>query len=89
MYALVVHRRAARYLGALSQDQQAKIKHVLNELRNDPLAVSGIKPMVGDWAGYHRLRVGNVRVIFWIDKDENVISVDHIGPRGDVYKGGA
>ena len=45
--------------------------------------------MVGDWAGYYRLRVGNVRVIFWIDKDENIISVDHIGPRGDVYKGGA
>ena len=44
--------------------------------------------MAGDWAGYHRVRVGNVRVIFWIDKD-NLISVDHIGPRGDIYKGGA
>ena len=89
MYALVVHRRAARYLGMLPQDQQAKIKQVLNEMRNDPLAISGIKPMAGDWAGYHRVRVGNVRVIFWIDKDKNLIFVDHIGPRGDLYKGGA
>ena len=33
MYALVVHRRAARYLGTLSQNQQVEMKRVLNEIR--------------------------------------------------------
>lgn len=89
MYAVVVHRRAARYLGTLSQDQQGRLKHVLNEMKHDPLAISGIKRMAGDWAGYHRVRVGDIRVIFWIDKDKHLVSVDHIGPRGDVYKVGA
>ncbi|ABA56957.1 conserved hypothetical protein [Nitrosococcus oceani ATCC 19707] len=86
MYAIVVHRRAARYLRKLPQDQQVKIKHVLAQMKNGPLGLSGIKSMVGDWAGYRRIRVGNVRIIFWIDELKNVVYVDHIGPRGDVYK---
>lgn len=45
--------------------------------------------MVGDWAGYRRVRVGNVRIIFWVDELKNIVYVDHIGPRGDVYKGKA
>ena len=42
--------------------------------------------MLGKWEGYYRIRIGNVRVIFWIDQQEATIYIDHIGPRGDVYK---
>jgi mRNA interferase RelE/StbE len=87
MYTIVVHRRAAGYLKKLSHDQQTRVKHVLNRMKNNPLGLSGIKSMVGDWAGYQRVRIGNIRIIFWIDEDKKVVYVDHIGPRGDVYKG--
>jgi mRNA interferase RelE/StbE len=30
--------------------------------------------------------VGKLRIIFWFDEKEDVVYVDHIGPRGDVYK---
>ena len=88
MYPVVIHRRAVRYLKKLPQDQQARIKHVLNEMSNDPFRLSNVKNMVGDWAGYQRMRVGSTRIIFWVDKDKKIIYVDHVGPRGDVYKGG-
>ena len=42
--------------------------------------------MAGEWIGYKRIRVGDFRIIYWIDKDENIVYVDHIGPRGDIYK---
>ena len=89
MYAVVVHKRAARYLKKLPQGQQTKIKHVLSQMKSQPLGLPAIKNMVGDWAGYHRVRVGNIRIIFWIDEPKNIVYVDHIGPRGDVYKGKA
>ena len=89
MYTVVVHKRAARYLKKLPQDQQTRIKHVLSQMKDHPLGLLGIKSMVGDWAGYHRVRVGNIRIIFWIDEPKNIVYVDHIGPRGDVYKGKA
>lgn len=87
MYTIVVHRRATRYLRKLPQDQQTKIKQVLGEMRHDPIKLPGIKNMVGDWIGYQRIRIGDIRIIFWVDKDKNIVYVDHIGPRGDIYKG--
>ena len=51
-----------------------------------PIDHLDITPMFGEWAGYRRLRVGNLRLIFWYDDTEDIVYVDHIGPRGDVYK---
>ena len=45
-----------------------------------------ITPMYGEWAGYYRIRVGNIRIIFWFDDFEDIVYIDHIGPRGDIYK---
>lgn len=42
--------------------------------------------MLGEWKGYHRLRFGDLRVLFWFDPEAKTVYVDHIGPRGDVYK---
>ncbi len=42
--------------------------------------------MLGEWAGWHRIRIGDMRVIFWFDEDEDIVYIDHIGYRGDVYK---
>ncbi len=42
--------------------------------------------MVGEWKGYHRIRIANVRIVFWMSSDEKTIEVDHIGSRGDIYK---
>lgn len=36
--------------------------------------------------GSFRLRVGNWRILFsWVEKD--IIYIEKIGPRGDIYKG--
>jgi hypothetical protein len=41
-----------------------RIKDILKQLENNPLKHSGIKQMFGEWAGYHRIRVGKLRIIF-------------------------
>ena len=86
MFELVIHRRASRYFRRLPQNLQNRINNVLRQLRPSPLQISGLKKMAGDWAGYHRLRVGHIRIIVWIDESAKIIYVDHIGPRGDVYR---
>ena len=83
---VVVHRRAARYLRRLPADQKETVKSRLRALAEDPLGPADVKEMKGRWAGYHRLRVGDRRVIFKIDHRAQIIYVDHVGPRGDVYK---
>ncbi|CAN2042629.1 mRNA interferase RelE/StbE [Candidatus Magnetomoraceae bacterium gMMP-15] len=84
MYKLTIHRRALNYLKKLPKNQQNKIKTALHHLRAHPFESEGIKRMIGEWSGYYRLRLGNIRIIFWIDND--VIYVDYMGSRGDIYK---
>ena len=86
MSNVIVHRHAAKYLKLLPKETKDRIKDILKQLENNPLKHSGIKQMFGEWAGYHRIRVGKLRIIFWFDTKEDIVYVDHIGPRGDVYK---
>jgi mRNA interferase RelE/StbE len=86
MYRVVVHRRAARYLQRLPHAQRGRLQSLLSDLALEPVRRPDVKPMVGEWKGYYRMRVGDVRIIFWLDTQEMTVYVDHIGPRGEVYK---
>jgi mRNA interferase RelE/StbE len=86
MYRVVVHRRAARYLQRLPRAQRERLQSLLSDLALEPVHRPDVKPMVGEWKGYYRIRVGDTRIIFWLDTQEMTVYVDHIGPRGDVYK---
>ena len=44
--------------------------------------------MKGEWQGYYRIRVRDMRIIYWVDEENLVVYVDYIGPRGDIYKRG-
>jgi len=86
MSKIIVHRHAAKYLQRLPQERKERVKTILRQLTQNPLGYPNVRHMVGEWAGYHRIRVGNLRIIFWFDENEDIVYVDHIGPRGDVYK---
>jgi mRNA interferase RelE/StbE len=86
MSEIVLHRRALRYLQRLSRPDQERVRLALTRLAEDTTAYPGVVQMAGEWIGYQRIRIGDLRVIFWYDPEEDIIYVDHIGPRGDVYK---
>ena len=86
MSKVIIHRHAAKYLHRLPGVERERVKGVLRRLEQRPLEYPGVKHMAGEWAGYHRIRAGNLRIVFWFDETEDVVYVDHIGPRGDVYK---
>jgi mRNA interferase RelE/StbE len=86
MPRLVVHKRAARYLQRIDPRIKAQLVAKLAELSHNPDAMPGVKPMAGDWAGYFRLRHGDLRVIYLHDRAADILVIAHIGPRGDVYK---
>lgn len=45
-----------------------------------------VKKMKGRWKGYHRIKIGKVRIILKVDFKERQILVDRIDHRGRVYK---
>jgi mRNA interferase RelE/StbE len=86
MAKLLVHDRAARYVARMDVRLKEQLKAKLQALADDPNAMPGVKAMAGEWAGFLRLRHGDLRVIFFYDRLSDTIIVSHIGPRGDVYK---
>jgi mRNA interferase RelE/StbE len=64
MSKVIVHRHAVKYLNRLPKETKVQIKEILKELEDNPIEHSNVKHMVGEWAGYHRIRAGKLRIIF-------------------------
>lgn len=45
-----------------------------------------VKKLKGKWEGYHRIRIGKIRIILKANFKEREIFIDTIDYRGDVYK---
>ena len=91
MRSIVFHRRAASYLSRMPLDRSAKVRDALVEVAalNNITSHQGIKQMSGGMTGWFRLRIGSYRAILQVTITEagELLYVDAIGPRGDIYKG--
>ncbi len=85
MYQLKYRRQARNYLARLPNQVKSKIVNKLHELQANPddqnLDIDKLKGESG-----YRLRVGQYRVIYTRHKDQLIIEVVKIRPRGDIYK---
>jgi mRNA interferase RelE/StbE len=77
---------AACYIERMDARIKAQLITKLEGLARNPVAMPGVKPMAGEWAGFYRLRHGDLRVIYLHDRANDTIVISHVGPRGDVYK---
>ena len=84
MPKLLVHKRAARYIERMDARIKAQLVAKLEALAKNPGAMPGVKPMAGEWAGFFRLRHGDLRVIYFQDRSKDTIVIAHVGPRGGV-----
>lgn len=85
-YKILVSQTAAKELKGLDESVQSRIKEKLIELAQDPSNNSGrldVKKLSATRRNYCRLRVGEFRIIFFIE--EMAIKVVRIANRSDVY----
>lgn len=69
----------------LEDDVSGELKKFLLRLKGVDVNID-LKKLVGDWDGYYRLRKGDVRIIFAINKQEKALYVEKVDLRGSVYK---
>ena len=85
-YKLLFLREAAEEFKKLDKAVQRIVKEKLEILAQNPeLLKNNIKPLKGKYKGLYRLRVGNYRVIYRLDKEEITILFIRIGHRRDIY----
>lgn len=85
-YKVVIHKGVLKYLSKLPENKKETVKKALKRLEKADYDGLGIIEMKGEWRGYRRFKIGNLRVIFWTDETERTMYVDYIGARGDIYK---
>ena len=77
-------RTAERELARMPRAMQRRIARSIDELEADPFA-GDVRPLQGEWQGFYRKRVGGYRIIFQLDRDERVVTIVAIRPRGGAY----
>lgn len=87
------HNRAVKSLERLDAKDRERIRLKLKSLvgKIDAQGVFSykefdIKRLEGEWDGFLRMRIGRMRIIFQIEKEDHALLVYEIDHRGDVYK---
>lgn len=84
-YSVRVAAQPQWYIEQLDRQTQARIAERLRVLADDPFDVNHSKQL----KNADRLRssrVGSLRILFTADRDEMVVVVEKIAPRGQVYR---
>jgi mRNA interferase RelE/StbE len=83
MYEVRLARGAARYYQRVDADTARRLAQCFDSLRQNPFA-GDVRPLKGR-RGLYRYRVGELRVVFSVDRSSLIVMVIAIGPRGDIY----
>lgn len=83
-YKLIYHKSAVKFIAKLDKTSQERIATGLKGLLSSP-AEGDIKRLKG-YTDLYRLRIGSFRVIFNIDHQRQIVYIEAIGNRGDIYK---
>ncbi len=78
---------ALKNLKKLEDKTAQKILDNLQELEGleNPLLHQGVRPLVGQLKGFYRLRIGNMRIVFELDRNNKRIGIHTIVHRAGAY----
>jgi mRNA interferase RelE/StbE len=86
MYKIQVFKQAVKYYSKLDTKTQRKINNAIETITKNPIEGFHIKKLKGELEGKYRYNVGGLRIIYFVDTKERIISIEAIGSRGDIYK---
>ncbi len=86
-WKIEVKPTAEKYYLKLDKKTRRRTKKALKRLEQEenPLSHNNVRPLTGKLEGDYRLRVGDWRILFTPEKDNKIIHIYAILPRGDVY----
>lgn len=80
-YRIEFDKRAIKFIAKQPQAQKERLFRAIYRLSD-----SGDIKALQARSGYFRLRVGDYRVIYTVDRNVLTVRVVEVGNRGDVYK---
>jgi mRNA-degrading endonuclease RelE of RelBE toxin-antitoxin system len=86
-WSVELSKRSLKHLERLGQKNKNRILRNLEELEDmdNPLLHRDVRPLIGKLRGFHRLRIGDFRIIFGLDRKKRRIGIHIIVSREDAY----
>lgn len=86
MYKIELSRKAAKFYQKADTVTTKRLNLAFSRLAEDPFQQYNIKKLSGELKGSYRLRLGDMRIIYSVDEAKNIVYIEVIGFRGDIYK---
>lgn len=84
-WQVIFTKKAQKQINDLDKQMQSRIKKaILTKLMINPSAY--IEPLVGEFGGYYKFRVGDYRLICTKEDEKLTVIVVEIGHRSEIYK---
>ena len=80
--------KVENFIRRLEQETQARINIAFDYIVRSPFQHENpttIKPLHGKKKGLYRYRIGDLRFIYQVDREERLIYIVQIDNRGDIY----
>jgi mRNA interferase RelE/StbE len=83
---LDITNKALKELGKIPKNVQMRMRARLAEIAADPFAaLRNVERLHGE-KNWFRLRVGDWRAVYRIDAALQIVTVEHVAKRGEVYR---
>lgn len=82
-FKVLLHRDARKFLEKLPKEDRERVLNKIRELE-DPFSIKAVK--VKGEEDVYRLRVGDYRILYFLDRERKIVVVAKIDRRERVYK---
>ncbi|MGZ3777536.1 MAG: type II toxin-antitoxin system RelE family toxin [Mucilaginibacter sp.] len=83
-YKVAIAKKAFKELAALPVKVNAQIVEAIDDLKENPRP-TGCKKLKGESEDIWRIRVGDYRILYFIDDPIRIVEIRRIGHRKDIY----
>ena len=86
MYEISMTRKAQKFYEKASDELAVQIDDCIDNLSQNPYKGADIKKLQGNYFGYWRYRIGNYRVIYYVEEEKKNITIFLIAHRKEAYR---
>jgi len=85
VWEIIFTKKAQKQINELDKPIQSRLKKaIMEKLMTNPAAY--LEPLLGDFGGYYKFRVGDYRLICSKEDEKLVIVIIELGHRREIYK---
>ena len=84
-YEIEIHKNALKFLTGLDKINRNRVLRKIKDLAKNPFPKEGIR-IKGRREKLYRIRVGNYRILYYVDEKSLIIFVFKIDKRSRIYK---